>query len=499
MDNSKKTTRAYLAFDLGAESGRAIIGCLRSGKLEIREIYRFPNRAVRVGDSLFWDVLSLWEEMKHGLSLAVKEHDVELYSLGVDTWGVDFALLDENDMLLGNPHCYRDPRTRGMVDAISALIDPYDVFQQTGNQIMEINSLYQLFAMKQAGSCQLAQAKTFLTMPDLFNFWFSGRKASEFTIASTTQCFNLSGRDWARELLEKVGISSGIFPGTIHPGTILGELSDGLSDEFHVRNLKIVAVASHDTQSAILAVPSIDRDHLYLSSGTWSLMGIENDRPLLYREVFDNGITNEGGYAGTYCLLKNITGLWLLQECRRNWMAEGRTYTYEELTDLASRSDPFKSFIDPTDPVFLHPGDMITRIKAYCEHGNQPVPETPGAITRCILESLAMEYRRVAEKITVISGRSFPVVHIIGGGSRNTTLNQFTANSTGKKVIAGPVEATAIGNILVQAMAAGQIANISEARDIVRASFDVMEFFPTATDAWDSAYQRYLRLKNGSN
>lgn len=498
MDNHPKKTRAYLAFDLGAESGRAIIGCLRSGKLEIREIYRFPNRAVRVGDSLFWNVLSLWEEMKHGLSLALKENDLELYSLGVDTWGVDFALLDSNDMLLGNPHSYRDQRTHGMVEAVGSLISPFDVFLQTGNQNMAINSLYQLFAMKLAGSCQLAEAKTFLNLPDLFNFWFSGRKASEFTIASTTQCFNLNNNDWARELLEKVGISADIFPKIIQPGTIVGELSDDLSDEFHIKNLKIIAVASHDTQSAILAVPSKDSDHLYLSSGTWSLLGIENDKPFVNIEVFSNGITNEGGYGGSYCLLKNITGLWLLQECRRNWMAEGVSYSYEELSELASRSEAFVSLIDPTDPVFLPQGDMIGRIKAYCQLSSQPVPETPGAITRCILESLAMEYRSVADELTSITGRSLPVIHIIGGGSRNTLLNQFTANATGRKVIAGPIEATAIGNILVQAISAGQIADISEARDIVRNYFNVKEFFPTVTDVWEAAYQRYLHYKKGS-
>lgn len=497
MAKSQKKARAYVAFDLGAESGRVIIGCLCSGKLEIREIYRFPNRGVRVGDSLFWDVLSLWEEMKHGLSLALKENDVELYSLGVDTWGVDFALLDGNDVLLGNPHSYRDQRTNGMVEAASILFSPFDVFQQTGNQVMPINSLYQLIAMKKGGSYQLAQAKIFLTMPDLFNFWFSGKKVSEFTIASTTQCLNLQENKWAKRLLEIFELSPEIFQPIILPGTILGELRKDLSEEMHTGNIKVIAVASHDTQSAILAVPAENDDHLYLSSGTWSLMGIETDKPLINKEVFESNFTNEGSFGGKYCLLKNIAGLWLLQECRRNWTAEGNAFTYEELTELASQAIAFSSLIDPTDPTFISPGNMIGRIKEYCRQSGQTIPETPAAITRCILESLVMEYRSVTDQLAAISGHNFPVIHVIGGGSRNRLLNQFTANATGRKVIAGPAEATAIGNILVQMISAGQIKSISDARDIVRRSFCVEEFTPESASVWDAAYLRFLEIRKG--
>lgn len=503
-DNLVKESPTFLAFDLGAESGRAVLGRLSAnpdsrtgqvGKLELQEIHRFPNGPVSIGNSLFWDVLRLWNEMKHGLTLAARQAGDSLVSLGVDTWGVDFALLDANDALLGNPHNYRDRRTEGMVEAACLVLSHPEIYQQTGIQIMPINSLYQLLAMAKSGSGQLSAAWTFLNMPDLFNFWFSGVKASEFTIATTTQCYDPLAKDWAWDMLEQLGIHSDIFGEIVLPGTVLGGLHANLAVETGAGDVKVVAVASHDTQSAIMAVPAKTDDYLYLSSGTWSLMGTEVDAPVINRESLNNDLTNEGGYGGKFCLLKNIVGLWILQECRRVWAENGESYSYDDLTKLAVSAPALRAFIDPADPRFLPPGEMVSRIQAFCRSTGQVVPETPAEITRCILESLALEYHRVADQISSLLCRSLPVIHIIGGGSRNALLNQFTANATGRKVIAGPVEATAIGNILVQAIAAGQIGSLAEARAVVRNSFDVSVFDPYSSDEWDQAYQGYLKLK----
>jgi rhamnulokinase len=495
MGKSVRESSVYLAIDLGAESGRVVLGCVRSGKLELQEIHRFSNRPVKVGSSLYWDVLSLWEEMKHGLALAVREAGKDLCSLGVDTWGVDFALLDGTDALLGNPHCYRDPRTEGMPELAFATVPRSEIYQKTGIQIMPLNSLYQLLALARSGSEQLSAARTFLNMPDLFNFWFSGVKASEFTIAGTTQCYDPHAGDWARDVLNRLGIRSDIFGQIVPPGTVLGGLQPGLTAEIGTGDIRVVAVASHDTQSAILAVPALMEDWLYLSSGTWSLMGMEVDEPFITQESLDADLTNEGGYGGKYCLLKNIVGLWILQECRRVWAENGRSYSYDELTGLAAAAPALRSFIAPSDPRFLPPGDMDGRIQAFCRSTGQPVPGTPAEITRCILESLALEYCCVADQISALTGRTLPVIHIIGGGSRNYLLNQFTANATGRKVVAGPVEATAAGNILVQAMAAGQIGSLAEARMLVHRSFGVAEFEPRDGQEWGAACRRYQKLK----
>jgi rhamnulokinase len=490
-----KKTQSFLAFDLGAESGRAIIGQLHAGKLEIQELHRFANRPVQVGDSLYWDVLHLWGEMKQGLTLAAKETEGTLVSLGVDTWGVDFALLDADDTLIDNPHCYRDRRTEGMIYVACSVLPKYEIYQQTGIQIMPINSLYQLLAMVKSGSGQLSAAYTFLNMPDLFNFWFSGVKASELTIATTTQCYAPLENDWAWDMLEMFGIHSDIFGDIVPPGTILGRLRDNLITETGARDVKVIAVASHDTQSAIIAVPAKTDNYLYLSSGTWSLMGTEVDAPVINRETMSYDLTNEGGYEGKFCLLKNIVGLWILQECRRIWEMNGQPYSYNELTQLAASAPPLRAFINVAESRFMQPGEMITRIQAFCRSTDQPVPETPAEITRCVLESLALEYRYVADQISSLLERSLPVIHIIGGGSRNALLNQLTANATGRKVVAGPVEATAIGNILVQAIAAGQINSLAEARVIVRNSFESSIFEPRSVVQWSDAYQRYLNLK----
>jgi len=487
---------AFLAFDLGAESGRAVLGRLRNDRIELQEIHRFPNEPVQVGDSLHWDVLRLWKEMEHGLALAARDAGDSLISLGVDTWGVDFGLLDIHDHLIGNPFHYRDHRTEGILEKIPPSVSNAEIYQQTGIQIMTINSLYQLASMALVRSPQLAAASTFLNMPDLFNFWFCGVKVSEYTIATTTQCYSPITGNWAWDLLNKFQIPSRIFGQIVSPGTVLGKVRSSIAKEIGMEGLNVVSVASHDTQAAIAAIPVETDNYLYLSSGTWSLIGIEVERPVITELSRACDLTNEGGYSGRFCLLKNIVGLWLLQECRREWARNGREYSYDELTRMAASAAPLKFFIDPTDPVFLASGDMAVRVQEFCRVSGQPVPEEHAEIVRCILESLALEYRHVVEQISRLSGLSLPVIHIIGGGARNELLNQFTANATGRKVVAGPVEATALGNILVQSIAAGQVASLTEGRSLVGRSVDTRVFEPADPDPWGQAYERYVKLRN---
>ena len=494
-------TAKYLACDLGAESGRAVAGHFDGDRLHLEELHRFPNGPVRVHDSLHWDVLSLWSEIKHGLGLAAKAYGKELVSVGLDTWGVDFCLLGADDSLLGNPFHYRDSRTDGMMEAAFEIVSRSEIYDATGIQFMQLNSLYQLLSMVKAGSPALDAAQTFLTMPDLLNFWLSGRKANEFTITTTTQCYDPRARDWAREILAKLGIPVRIFGEIIPPGTILGPLYSPVATDTGCTGVSVVASAAHDTASAVAAVPTTEDDFIYLSSGTWSLMGVEVSHPIITGKSLSHDFTNEGGVNDTYRFLKNIMGLWLVQECRREWSRGGETYSYDELTRMAAATEatgPGKpgacGLVSLKGNRFLAPGNMVSRIQSFCHETRQPVPETKGEVMRCVLDSLALEYRQVAENLDDMVGRHLPVIHIVGGGSQNRLLNQFAADATGRLVVAGPVEATAIGNILVQALALGHVATLSEARALVRRSFPVETFEPGATVAWDEAYERYLAL-----
>lgn len=489
--------RKLVALDLGAESGRAVVGLLREDRLTLAEVHRFPNGPIRIpagagGDPLYWDILRLWSEIKRGLTLCAQKH-CEIASLGVDTWGVDFALLDANDELLGNPRHYRDSRTEGMLEAAFLRVPRPEIFERTGIQFMRLNSLYQLLAMKLAHSSQLEAARTFLTIPDLFNFWLTGRKVNEFTNATTTQCYDPRTRDWAKPMLQQLGLPTAIFGELIAPGTPLGELLPSLAEECGVRT-QVVAPACHDTGSAAVAVPASDDSFVYLSSGTWSLMGIEVKEPIINAQTLALNFTNEGGVCGTIRLLKNIMGLWLVQECRRAWIRAGRDFSYDELSRLAAQAPPLVSLIDPDDATFIAPADMPAAIAAFCHRTNQPVPDSPGALVRCALESLAMKYRWVLERLDELAGRRHKAIHIVGGGSQNCLLNQFTADACGRRVMAGPVEATAIGNVLMQALALGFVASLSEARAVVRRSFDVTTIEPTLSSNWDDAYGRWLEL-----
>jgi rhamnulokinase len=485
---------SFLAIDLGAESGRAILGGIDE-RLTLDEIHRFSNGPVRVGNHIHWDVLRLWTEIQNGLGIAAESGSRLIAGIGLDTWGVDFGLLDASDQLIGNPFHYRDARTDGMVEAAYQIISREEIYNQTGIQFMQLNTLFQLFAMRHENDPALQSAKTFLTMPDLFNFWLTGRKANEFTISTTTQCYNPREERWASELLTALDIPAHIFQQIIQPGTVIEQIRTSIAEDASCERIPVIAVGSHDTASAVAAIPAANNDFIYISSGTWSLIGIESAEPIINEDSLQYNLTNEGGVCSTIRFLKNIMGMWLLQESRRQWAKTGKNYSYDELTNLAAEGPALKSFIFVGDDRFLAPGNMVDRIQAFSRETEQPVPQSHAEVVRCILESLALEYRWGTEKLRELSGKSLPIIHIIGGGSRNRLLNQFTADATGCEVIAGPVEATAIGNILLQAIALQHLSSLAEGRALVRRSFDVTSHEPRNRSPWDEAYERYLALR----
>ena len=495
------TTTDYLALDLGAESGRGLIGRFDGQKLSLEEVHRFPNGPVRMLDSLVWDVPRLFDEMKLALRKAAAGFP-GLDGIGVDTWGVDFGLVGRNDTLLGNPVHYRDPRTEGMLDLAFSLVPREQIYQVTGLQFMPINTAYQLLAMKHRGSPLLDVAETLLMIPDLFGWLLTGRRASERTDASTTQLLDPRNGRWSDELCEGLGLPRSILPELIEPGTVLGPLRGSVAEELGIgRALTVLAPGTHDTASAVAAVPartsgSNPPDWCYISSGTWSLLGVEVPEPVINAATLEANFTNEGGVAGTTRLLKNIMGLWLVQECRRTWARSGREYSYDELIARATAAPAFRTLVQPDDPSFLAPGDMPARIAAFASKTAQPVPDSEGAFVRTALESLALKYRWTISRLESILGTTIKTVHVVGGGCRNALLCQFTADACGIPVVAGPVEATAAGNVLLQAIARGKIANLAQARAIVAASFDVQTYEPQNTAAWDDAYGRFEALAN---
>jgi rhamnulokinase len=486
----------FIAVDLGAESGRVLAGKLSEGRFELEEIHRFPNGPVRIGDHIYWDVLRLWTEVKNGLALAVQKYGSQVASIGVDTWGVDYALLDSNDELVGNPYHYRDRRTEGMFEVAFQKVPRDEIYRRTGIQFMRLNTLYQLLSMVVQKSPQLKIAKTFLMMPDLFHFWLSGEKVNEFTEATTTQFYDPSKGDWAKSMLRKLGIPTRILNCPIVPaGTVLGELRQHVADEVRATHqIKVVAPASHDTASAVAATPLSDENAVYISSGTWSLVGMEIREPIITDKSLAFNFTNEGGVYGTFRFLRNVTGMWLIAECRRIWAREGNEFTYDQLTQMAAEAQPFKCFVDPDDPRFLAPENMLDAIRSFCRDTNQPEPETVGEFVRCCLEGLALKYRWVIERLEELTGKTVSTIHIVGGGSQNWLLNQFTADATGKLVQAGPVEATATGNALVQAIALGYLGSHAELREVVRNSFPLRTFEPKPDERWQQAYERFCQF-----
>ncbi len=495
-------THRYIACDLGAESGRVILGTLQDGLLTLEELHRFSNDPIRVDGSLRWDAPRLFTELKDGLArVAAYLKDNGLGSadgLSVDSWGVDYVLTGDTDPPL--PYHYRDPRT---ADAYRGVIEGRDaehVFAETGIQFMPINTLYQLLAHQRAEPEQMAGAERVLPIADYFHALLSGVGVAERSLASTTQLYNPVTRNWSEALMERFGLPPSLFPPLVDSGTVLGPLLPAIASETGLGAVPVIATCSHDTGAAVAAVPAEkgadgDDDWAFLSSGTWSLLGVELPGPLINAEVRAANFTNEAGYGGSVRFLKNIAGLWIVQECRRAWLTEGTDYSYDALTRLAGEAEPLRSLIRPDDGRFLGPGGMPDKVRDFCREAGQAVPETPGQVVRCALESLALSYRRTLEQIEALTGRAVRRLHIVGGGSRNRLLNQFAADATGRAVIAGPVEATAIGSLLLQAVALGHLGSLADLRRTVRASFPVHSYAPENTDAWDEAYTRFRKME----
>ncbi|MEK5001688.1 MULTISPECIES: rhamnulokinase [unclassified Paenibacillus] len=492
-----------LAFDLGAGSGRAIIGefvaegAQGQGKLKITEVHRFPNVPVQIGSHLHWDTPRLLQEIKNGIRKAFQA-GFQPESCGIDTWGVDFGLLDQNGELLGIPYHYRDRQTEGLVEEVSALAGPERLFRESGLQFMPFNTIYQLYAMKKAASPKLDNAATLLLTPDLLNYFLTGKQSCEFSMATTTGLYDPGRGAWNRKLMEELGLPGDIFPEPVPPGTVIGELTAEVCAELGVPPIQVVAVASHDTESAAAAVPAASSSFAYLVSGTWSLLGTQMPGPLLTPAVFEQQFSNEGGVDGSFHLLKNIMGLWIFQECKRKWeQGSGDSFTFAELVRLAEEAKPLRSLIDPDDLRFMNPADMPEEIRGYCRETGQPEPDSVGGTVRCILESLALRYRQVLEQAEALTGSRFAGLHMVGGGVQNELLCGFTADAIGRPVWAGPVEASAIGNLLVQFRAAGRIKDMREGRELVKSSFPLRAFEPGSPERraeWARAYERYLRL-----
>jgi rhamnulokinase len=497
-------TSDYLALDLGAESGRGLLGRFDGERLALEEVHRFSNGPVRLLDTLHWDLPRLFDEIKVALRKAGAANP-GLDGVGVDTWGVDFALVGRGDTLLGNPVHYRDARTEGMLEAAFRRVPRERMYEITGLQFLPFNTVYQLLAMKLADSPLLGAAETLLMMPDVFAWLMTGRRVGERTDASTTQLLDPRTGAWSEELCQGLGLPRRILPELVEPGTEIGPLRRALAEELGIAaGLCVLAPATHDTASAVAAVPVVrppgvvevigPPDWCYLSSGTWSLLGVEVHAPVITDETMKYNFTNEGGVAGTTRLLKNIMGLWLVQECRRTWARSGRELSYEELAARAEAARPFAALVDPDDASFLSPGDMPARLAAACVRTGQPAPDDEGAFVRCALESLALKYRWTIERLERILGTTIRTIHVVGGGTRNALLCQFTADACGRPVHAGPVEATAAGNVLLQAMGRGRIGSVSDARSIVARSFPVVVYDPRATAVWDAAADRFAAL-----
>lgn len=485
-------TKRVLAFDFGASSGRAIIGCFDGDKITLEEVHRFSNDPVSVGGTVYWDVLRLFYEIKQGIIKAKIAGGFD--SIGIDTWGVDFGLIDSEGKLMENPVHYRDTRTVGLVDEAFKTMPKEKLYGITGIQFMELNTLFQLISLKKYRPWMLERADKMLFMPDLFGYMLTGKMCAEYSIASTSQLIDLDKKTWSKEILDAFGIKESVFAPLVQPGTVLGELSKEVCEECGVDPVPVISVCGHDTQSAITSVPCENGDFAFLSSGTWSLFGTELDKPIVNETSMNINITNEGGFDGSTGFLKNIIGLWLIQESRRQWKREGKEYSYADLEKLALAAEPFKCFIDPDAPEFVPHGNIPERVREFCRKTGQYVPETVGEIMRCIYESLAMKYRLTFEKLRECTERDYPVIHVIGGGTKDGLLCQMTANSCDRTVKAGPIEATVMGNVAVQLMSDGSVKNIGQARKIVADSSELKTFEPKDTDKWAGAYEDFLKV-----
>ncbi|MBR4029864.1 MAG: rhamnulokinase [Clostridia bacterium] len=484
--------KKMLAFDFGASSGRAILGTLENGKLTTKEMHRFSNDPVEVAGVFHWDILRLFYEVKQGILKCVNAGEKDIDSIGVDTWGVDVGFLDEKGRLLGNPVHYRDSMTDNMPEEAFKVLSKEEIYKKTGIQFAKYNTLFQLHAFDKANYMPYKQASSMLFTPDLINYLLTGVKKSEYTIASTSMLLDPEKRDWSEDIIKSFDINPAILNEIVKPGTIIGKLSKELADELGCAEIPVVAVASHDTASAVVSVPAEGEDYVYISCGTWSLLGLEVKNPILS----DMEFTNEGGTEGNIRYLKNIMGLWLVQECKRHWERRGEGKSFAELEILARAEEPFLSFVDPDDEKFMAPKDMPGRIAAYCKETNQPVPENHGQFVRCIMQSLAFKYRYAIEGLEKVTGRKISAVNMVGGGIKDKMLCQFTANATGRTVITGPVEATGYGNLMMQAYALGEVKSLAEIREVIRNSEDITKYTPEDTDVWNEAYEKFKKAIN---
>jgi sugar (pentulose or hexulose) kinase len=484
----------YAAFDLGASSGRAVLGALHDDRLTTTETHRFPNGPVYITGGMYWDVLRQFEEIKSGLRATVEAAGGPLDAIGIDTWGVDYGLFAAGGELLGTPRHYRDPRTRGLIEVAFKTVPREELYGRTGIQFMEFNTLYQYIATARHPSRLLDHAETLLFMPDLFNFWLTGTARTEFTIASTSQMLSAETGDWDRDMLERLGLPHHPLPRIVPTGTACGPLLPDIAEECGAGDATVIHTACHDSASAIAAIPATTNDWAYISSGTWSVIGVELPEPKISPETLAANFTNEGGVDGTTRFLTNIVGLWLIQECRRVWQSQGDDISYDQMMRLAGEAPPFSAFINPADQRFLEPCDMPARIGDFCREMGQPAPDSRGAIVRCALETLAFSYRDKIDTIERLIGRKIGTLHVVGGGAKNRMLSEFTASATGKPVVAGPVEGAAMGNVLVQAMARGRLGSLADIRRVVANSAELEHVEPRDTQRWDDAYARYRQV-----
>jgi rhamnulokinase len=490
----KKT--CFFAVDLGATSGRTIIGNINNGKFDLEEVTRFPNNLIQQGSHFYWDIYALYFEIIRGLK-EVAQRRIEITSIGIDTWGVDFVFIGEDNAILRNPRAYRDPITfDAMDDYLKHVISRKDVYDVTGIQLMNFNSIFQLYAMKQEQNSAFQHAKKILFVPDALSWMLTGQEVCEYTIASTSQLLDPRTKELDERLLASLGLKRNKFGKMVNPGTVIGVLTEEVQKMTGLGAIPVIAVAGHDTGSAVAAIPAKDENFAYLSSGTWSLMGIETKDAIINDLSYERNFTNEGGIEGTTRFLKNICGMWLYERCRKEWPEEVRRLSHPELQGSAMQVEAFRSIINPDDSLFANPDSMIGAIQQYCRNTNQPVPETPAEICRCIFDSLALRYKQVFQWLQEFAPFRLDVLHIIGGGSLNKYLNQFTANATGATVLAGPQEGTAIGNIMLQAKAAGLVGDIWQMRQIIANSLELVKYEPQDQALWDAAYENYLRITN---
>lgn len=473
----------YLALDLGAGSGRAIVGIIEDGRIHLDEVHRFSNPPVKLGDTLYWDFLSLFQHIKEGIYQAVKK-GYDLRGIAVDTWGVDFGLIDKKGRLISNPVCYRDTRTQGMEDKAMSRISKERLYAITGIQQMGINSVFQLLSLENDEDLALLVADKLLFMPDLINYFLSGEIYNEYTIASTSQLLNAKTKNWEPDLFDQLELPSHLMSDIIQPCSLIGKLKGELMEETGAPELSVFAVGSHDTASAIAAIPSVGSEWAFLSSGTWSLLGIQVVKPVLTPEAMINSFTNEGGVDNKILFMRNITGLWLLQRLIAEWERSDKDCSYDYLLLECSRSEPFRSIVNTDDPIFSHPASMSKAIQEYCGKTNQPLPQTTGEFVRCVLESLALKYHFVMKKLEACSDRSIKHLAVVGGGSQNEILNQYIADALNVEVVVGLTEATAIGNIIQQAVADKAIANLKEGHLIVKNSFNFRTYYPENNLEW---------------